>query len=118
MGLLDYFNWYKHQSLWWKITNFLRWRLSYLKAFLFGSPCLGERLLLRTYGDTDFFQKPKKLYCSWCGWDGTSDSVGQLYPYIQDVIEQLKPGEEVPAGICPNCNNILYLKRKQYKKER
>ena len=113
MSFSDYINWWHSKSWIWKLVNFLRWRFSYLRAFFLGGPCAGERLLLNVYGDVEYFKKPRKVYCSSCGWGGTTDEVGKLYPYIQDIIETLKPGEEVPAGICPHCDGILYLKRKK-----
>jgi hypothetical protein len=113
MSLIDYVTWYKHRPLIWKIINLIKWRLSYLKAFFLGGPCAGERLLLKAFGKVDFFDKERDVYCSECGWGGTSNNVAQLYPYIEDAFNGLKPGEEVPAGMCPKCNGLLYLAKKE-----
>jgi hypothetical protein len=46
--------------------------------------------------------------CDNCDWEGTSEQLET----IKDVQERLDPGCPVPAGECPECGALAYLKER------
>jgi hypothetical protein len=52
---------------------------------------------------------PLVYQCGDCGWEGTADELDGIH-HIHHIYEVLKPGELVPAGVCPNeeCRAVIY----------
>lgn len=51
---------------------------------------------------------PKTLvHCDNCEWCGFAANLEE----ISDIQHRVIPGEEVPAGECPECNALAYLVR-------
>jgi hypothetical protein len=45
-----------------------------------------------------------KIRCNRCRWEGTALALGP----IENPATRLKPGDEVPAGDCPKCGELVY----------
>jgi hypothetical protein len=46
--------------------------------------------------------------CEDCGWQGTEEEAGYLGG-IDDLLDRITPGYEVPAGECPECYSLVHL---------
>jgi len=51
----------------------------------------------------------EKVYCNNCEWKGTVSQLGTEMFETRDLASRLEPGEEVPAGECPECGALCYL---------
>jgi hypothetical protein len=48
--------------------------------------------------------------CDNCEWTGPIDKLRCQLPDIENLFERLDVGSEVPAGECPKCGALAYLK--------
>lgn len=46
-----------------------------------------------------------RLRCAHCRWEGRALALAP----IQNPIVRLRPGDEIPAGDCPKCGELVYL---------
>ena len=46
-----------------------------------------------------------RVKCENCGWTGEHDDTD----WISGANERLCPGEEIPAGQCPECGSLVYV---------
>ena len=51
----------------------------------------------------------KAVKCQDCSWIGPNEEMDSAWPDITDLTERINPGDEVPAGTCPNCYGLVYL---------
>lgn len=49
-----------------------------------------------------------KVFCANCDWTGEKDQTGP----IRDVTARVAPGEQMPAGECPECGSLCHLETK------
>lgn len=54
----------------------------------------------------------RKVVCANCDWSGTEDEV--TLDGAPGLDERLTPGDEVPAGECPECLCFCYLVKPAY----
>lgn len=50
-----------------------------------------------------------KVYCNNCEWKGDFNEMSKPLGEMPDLSERLEPGEETPAGECPECGAFCYL---------
>lgn len=49
--------------------------------------------------------------CDNCDWTGGQATLGLTLSEVHHLAERLDPGGEVPAGECPECGALAYLKK-------
>lgn len=55
-----------------------------------------------------------KVKCNNCDWEGDdSDDGFTELGLCSDLYERLAPGEEIPAGDCPECRAFCYIVREE-----
>lgn len=51
----------------------------------------------------------RKVACNNCDWKGTESQMLHTLCQMNHLHERLSPGEEIPAGECPECSACVYL---------
>ncbi len=51
-----------------------------------------------------------RIECGDCDWEGT-DADTDLSD-VEDLLQRIDPGSEVPAGPCPKCGSLCYVLEK------
>ena len=50
-----------------------------------------------------------EVRCGNCQWQGDEEAVERTLVQVHHLGERLDPGDEVPAGECPECGAFAYL---------
>lgn len=48
-----------------------------------------------------------KVECSNCDWKGTDNDIA--LDGVEDLLQRIDPGSEVPSGECPDCGSLAYV---------
>ena len=51
----------------------------------------------------------RRVECGDCDWTGTEDDID--LGSVEDLLQRIDPGSEVPAGECPKCGALCYVLR-------
>jgi hypothetical protein len=55
----------------------------------------------------------KPCECANCAWSGYESGLGKSLFEIHHLASRLSPGEETPAGECPECGAFAYLVKEE-----